>query len=380
MRAVRKRALLTAVAVGLLCLASGVLALGQRGIAEAAWADVDIASAGPLTHIFIGNNLSCQVAHTGDAVYEMFAPGSEQADCGTFLLYNDIAYGNFLGDEDFTPVSQTAVTGSGTSGDPYKVVTVVTAGATGITITETDSYVLGDEFYRTDVKVDNGTEASADVRIYRGADCYLGGSDLGYGFLDVSTKTVACTENPNNSPAGRVEMWTPITPASHYVEGYYGAVVDNVPNHTELPDTCDCNVHQDNGAMIDWNLTIPAGGNSTVSSYSAFSPTGSGLPIDTPTPGTPSPIRVRSATPTSTATSAATSTPVPATSTPMPADTPVPMAPTATTPGGGTGAGITGPNTGTGPGSGGLPFATLLAVLLFVAGAGAYALAYRMRD
>lgn len=380
MRAVRKRALLTAVAVGLLCLASGVVALGQRGIAEAAWADVDIASAGPLTHIFIGNNLSCQVAHTGDAVYEMFAPGSEQADCGTFLLYNDIAYGNFLGDEDFTPVSQTAVTGSGTSGDPYKVVTVVTAGATGITITETDSYVLGDEFYRTDVKVDNGTEASADVRIYRGADCYLGGSDLGYGFLDVSTKTVACTENPNNSPAGRVEMWTPITPASHYVEGYYGAVVDNVPNHTELPDTCDCNVHQDNGAMIDWNLTIPAGGNSTVSSYSAFSPTGSGLPIDTPTPGTPSPIRVRSATPTSTATSAATSTPVPATSTPMPADTPVPMAPTATTPGGGTGAGITGPNTGTGPGSGGLPFATLLAVLLFVAGAGAYALAYRMRD
>lgn len=375
---VRKRRWLSGAAIVLICLASGLLAVRESGMAEAAWADIDIASAGPLTHIFIGNNLSCQVAHTGDAVYEMYSPSSEQADCGTFLLYNGISYGNFLGDQDFTPVSQSAVTGSGTTGDPYKVVTVVDAGTSGIEITETDSYVLGDEFYRTDVQIHNANDVAADVRIYRGADCYLGGSDVGYGYADPSTKTVACTQNANNSPAGRVEMWTPITPASHYQEGYYGTVIGNVENHTELTDTCDCTTAEDNGAMIDWNLTVSAGGTSTVSSYSAFSPTGSGLPIGTPSAG--GPAIVRSATPTKTATPKATVTPPPATDTAVPVVTVAPAVPTATRAGGGTLGSITGPNTGSGPGGSTFPIITLLSALLFVAGIGASVAAYRVRE
>ena len=30
----------------------------------------DIASAGPLTHVYIGNELSCQISHVGDTSYE----------------------------------------------------------------------------------------------------------------------------------------------------------------------------------------------------------------------------------------------------------------------------------------------------------------------
>ena len=45
---------------------------------------------------------------------------------------------------------------------PYRVVTVVDAGSTGLRISQTDSYVVGDEFYRTRHRVSNST-GSADL-------------------------------------------------------------------------------------------------------------------------------------------------------------------------------------------------------------------------
>jgi hypothetical protein len=390
---------LPAVALGLICLGSATLAVRESHPAEAAWSAVDITSAGPLTDIFIGNNLSCQVAHTGDAVYEMYDPYEQEGDCGTWVLVGGTSYGVYWGDAELTPVSQSGVTGSGTSGSPYQVVTVADAGASGIRITETDSYVVGDEFYRTDVQVSNSGNAAADVRIYRGADCYLGGSDSGYGYADPVGKSVACTENQNNSPAGRVEMWTPITPASHYQQGHYSTVLSNVENHTELTDTCDCSTQEDNGAMIDWNVTVPAGGNTTVSSYSAFSPTGVGLPNQTPTAapttpaGGPTPCipgipesRCFNNPPAANATPKVTSTTVPeATATSAPATatsaaTVAPPQPTATQPGGGAAGVISAPNTGSGPGGSGLPMTALfVAALLLAGGVSASAAAYRLR-
>jgi hypothetical protein len=368
--------------VGVLALA--VVTVGQGRPAEAAWAVTDIASAGPLTHIFIGNNLSCQVAHTGDADYEMFPPGSQQGSCGTFVLVAGTSYGNVWGNTDLTPVSQSAVTGSGTSGSPYQLVTVADAGASGIRITQTDSYVLGNEYYRTDIQVQNMGNAPLDVRIYKGADCYLGGSDAGYGYADPATKTIACTENANNSPSGRVEMWTPITPASHYQEGGYYTVMSNVTNKTELTDTCDCATQEDNGAMIDWNINVGAGSSTTLSSYSAFSPTGAGLPIGTPTvastatprseptpciggivnsrcPSNPPVVKV-------TPTLEPTQTEAPAPSATAEPPTAVPPQPTATQPGGGTAGVISGPNTGTGPDGAQLRLGWLLLAAAVLAG------------
>src|ERR1019366_1088275 len=53
----------------------------------------DIASAGPLTDIWIGNDLSCQIAYAGDASNEFYPPSSAgPADCGTFLSYGGTLY------------------------------------------------------------------------------------------------------------------------------------------------------------------------------------------------------------------------------------------------------------------------------------------------
>ena len=47
---------------------------------------MDIASAGPLTHVWLGNELSCQVQHVTDGTtHEFFPPSVVPGDCGTFI-------------------------------------------------------------------------------------------------------------------------------------------------------------------------------------------------------------------------------------------------------------------------------------------------------
>jgi len=60
-----------------------------------------------------------------------------------------------------------------------------------MTIIETDSYVVGQESYRTDVKVTNTGSGAHDLILYRAADCYLQNSDTGFGRVDTSTGAVS---------------------------------------------------------------------------------------------------------------------------------------------------------------------------------------------
>ncbi len=46
---------------------------------------VDIHSAGPLTDIYIGNDLSCQVRSGGFSSTEFYPNASGPGDCGTFV-------------------------------------------------------------------------------------------------------------------------------------------------------------------------------------------------------------------------------------------------------------------------------------------------------
>ena len=394
-----KRYWLMALALFAVAIATPASLWFQTGTAGAVFAGQDITSAGPLTHIYVGQDMSCQVAHTGDVSFEMYSPGSQLGDCGTFVQVGGSVYGNgsFGSDFEFTFVSQSLVTGTGTSLDPYQVVTVGDAAATGVRVTETDTYVVGDEFYRTDVQVVNNGNSQLSVKIYRGADCYLGGSDTGFGYVDPVGKVVACTANANNSPPGRIEEWTPITPPDHYYEALCcSQVEDQVSSGLDLPDTCACNTSEDNGAALQWNRTLAAGGGATtVSHFTTFSPLGVGAPTPTPggptsTPGattstptsTSTPAKFKTYTPSATPTMARTSTPLPATSTPIPVPT-LPAQPAAppSQPGGGVAGSIRGPDTGTGDSASdpGVSAWLLGALALGVAGAGAVATGRRAR-
>ncbi|HEY6894286.1 MAG TPA: hypothetical protein VI258_08975, partial [Rhodanobacteraceae bacterium] len=172
----------------------------------------------------------------------------------------------------FTPVSQSGVTGAGTSASPYAVTTVVTVGGTGLSITQVDSYVVGQETYRTDVTVTNDGAAAVSAILFRAFDCYLGGSDSGYGVVNGTGP--GCSQNPNNVPAGRIEQIVPLNGGNNYYESGYDAVWTWIGTHAAFPNTCDCSTLEDNGSGISWNITIPPGGSVTRSNLTVFSPLG----------------------------------------------------------------------------------------------------------
>ena len=141
-------------------------------VAPAAWASptpfIDIHSAGPLSDIYIGNDLGCQVREGGFSSTEFFPNAAGPGDCGTFVdLNSDNVDGGLFG-PDFanhaggthttfsqgeTPFTASAgnqtLTGSGTAASPYQVTTTVTlTSPTGsmpghLQVTEVDSYVVG---------------------------------------------------------------------------------------------------------------------------------------------------------------------------------------------------------------------------------------------
>ena len=268
-------------AAALLALIGAPGAMAQNSLA-------DIQSAGPLTDIFIASNTQCQVAHTGEALFEFYSPSSQEGQCGTEVAVAGQLFG--LGGSSWTELPQSGVTGSGTSADPFKVTTTVHAldsssGSLLLTLVETDSYVVGTEFYRTDMTITNNTSTAQPVTLYHAADCYLQGSDSGYGFLDASNRSVACTQSPNNSPPNLVEEFSPLTPGNNYFEGdYYAAVYGTTSSQADYPNTCDCATLEDNGMGLNWDTTLAptgsAGQSQTFSMVSNFSPTGvTALPI-----------------------------------------------------------------------------------------------------
>src|SRR3954447_22195763 len=58
--------------------------------------------AGPLTRVIVGNELSCQVEHTGDTSLEFFPSGAVPGDCGTFVASGGTLYAPAFSTHDST--------------------------------------------------------------------------------------------------------------------------------------------------------------------------------------------------------------------------------------------------------------------------------------
>jgi hypothetical protein len=258
------------------------------------------APSGPLTQVAVGNELGCQAKHTGDTSLEFFPSTATPGDCGTFLATGGALFAPDLANHDrsaaglggatpFTASSQTPRTGSGTTADPFKVVTVVTAGSTGLRVTQVDTYVVGQESFRTDIAVTNGGGAAQSVVLYRAADCYLQNSDQGFGFTGPNG-AVGCSANANNTPPGRIIEWVPITGGATFLEGTFTEVWSAVSARTPFANQClRCTESRDNGAGISWSATIQPGQSAGFAHFTTFSPTGVAGPPRPPPTTTPSP-------------------------------------------------------------------------------------------
>jgi hypothetical protein len=265
----------TAAAAGMaLVLAVGVALVAPAGVA----ADEEITASGPLRLIRVSSDLGCQVTHAADQTPEFY--GGEVGSCGTFVAVGGTLYSptSIALGPTFTPVRQER-SGSGASGDPYRIETVVTLGDTGLTLTEIDSYVGGGEFYRTDVGLANASGDDLDVIVYRAGDCYLQNADVGFGSVDTRAGAVRCVAVADIAattpvPGPRIEEWVPLTPGSSYLQAGYSEVWAAVGAQQPFANTCRCDQLIDNGAGLSWSVTVPAGGSVTVSHLTNFSPTG----------------------------------------------------------------------------------------------------------
>jgi hypothetical protein len=277
----------TTASAAVLALAGAMLALALPLTARAAVPFKDISTSGPLTHVYVGNELSCQVAYAGDARFELYPPSAAPGDCGTMVAVGGALYTPDFSNHDgtatsslgartpFTPVSQSEVSGTGSAGRPFTVTTRVNVGATGLQITQVDTYVTGEEAYRTDVTLRNGGGGTVGGTLYRAGDCYLQESDVGFGFEDPTRKAVGCSANANNSPPGRIEQWYPITGGNQYMEGAFGGDVwTRIGSMQALTNTCRCAERLDNGAGLSWSFSLAAGRSATFAHYTVFSPRG----------------------------------------------------------------------------------------------------------
>jgi hypothetical protein len=245
-----------------------------------------IHTSGPLSSIDVEGNLDCQVLASGDTDPSFFG-GTEDGGCGTFLaltagqevpvagtLFGPTpAAASWEAKTEYEPLAQT-ITGKGTASEPYAVVTEVYADEPLASseqkvkvakLTETDSYVAGQESYETTIVVDN-LSASTLLKgtLYHVGDCFLADHDTGYGALNFpSTGSVDCTVTPNNSPPGRIMAFTPIATtgfpvsSAHHVESHWPTFWEDVkPNGEQLPDTTDATTNEDNGMGLSWPISL----------------------------------------------------------------------------------------------------------------------------
>ncbi|MFE6910919.1 Ig-like domain-containing protein [Streptomyces erythrochromogenes] len=264
-------------------LLTGVGAAALALVPATAHAD-PISSSGPLSEINISRQLNCSVRHALDTEPEWYAGTA----CGTFVALNGTLFGpasvpagGSAGPRTaYSEVSQTGPTGTGTSADPFKVVTVVNAG-TGVTLTQTDTYVVGQERYDTEVTVQNASGTAQSGNIYTGGDCYLQNSDEGYG--RVVGQSVLCSSTVE--PGGRVEGLLPRSAGSSYFEGVYDDVWARIGSQQPLPNTCDCSTFIDNGIALSWPVSVADGASTTYRWTTVFSPSGT-IPLVITDPAT----------------------------------------------------------------------------------------------
>jgi hypothetical protein len=240
--------------------AGGVLVLVLMAVllpAAPAMADVTITSTGPLTSIYLGESLACQV-DLGDGARQIF--GGVPGSCFTDLVATGLV-----------PSSQSAVTGGGTSpNDPFTVTTEMFNSA-GITLRRTDTYVTGDRFWTSEVTVINSSGAPLDDVLWHGLDCFVAGNDAGYGFFAAGTGAVYCAQNAGGGNIMLGLVPNPSSPPSRHYEGPFSGAFQ--PGPTGFGNTCSGDF-VDNGAGLSWQISVPNGSQVSRTFRTTFEPAG----------------------------------------------------------------------------------------------------------
>lgn len=255
-------------------------------------ADQSITSSGPIEYLTVGDDLACQVSYGQGGTFEFYPPNTAPGDCGTFVSVGGTLYAPSFELHDrtatgladasaLTPVNE-SFSGTGTSTDPYAIVTRVKAGESGVTLEQRTTYVTGQSSFRVDITARNETGDPKQIRVYWAGDCYASGSDIGYGFVRPEIRSIGCSQAPDNNPAGRTIQLLPLAAGSTGIEDRFYRVWERVAASDAFDGSCLCAQNVDNGVGLTWNTVLPSVTTRTFSLQVAFTEaTAPAAPADT---------------------------------------------------------------------------------------------------
>lgn len=224
---------------------------------------------GPLQHIWIGADGSANVRHASNGSYQFYPSTAVLGDFGTFLAVGGVLYAPDFAD---TNHGTTGTSGLGTYTAWYnrsqsnivttenglaRVITTLETANAALRLYQVDTYVSGQNCWRTDIVVQNLTTSSKSVVLYRGGDAYLNGSNNGYGAAKTDRGAVAVAAAANDSPPGNAIWLWPLVVGNYY-ENTAANLWDKISDQAALLDTIKTDLSHDTGMGLSWSLTIPA--------------------------------------------------------------------------------------------------------------------------
>ncbi len=211
-------------------------------MAASALADTATPLCGSPLNVYVGERGQLQAVRV-DAGSGIFFPSTDTVgDAGFFLafpsgypgdstarVYGFTGSAGPFGLDEYTPVSQPPVSGSGSAADPLKQVTTYSVIPT-LTVTQTTTYVNGSQEFRIRWEVHNNTGSPVKFKALAAADFFFQGDDAGTGIFTAGPpRFIGGTNLDSGSSGGFVEVTAPgLAPWSAYQALPYGGSPSDV--------------------------------------------------------------------------------------------------------------------------------------------------------
>jgi hypothetical protein len=290
----------------LVAAVAAALTLGAFAAASAPAATT--ALGGSPLNVYIGDRGQLQAFRAGETSGIYYAPSNLEGDAGFFLAIRpsgpvygfDGAAGPF-GLTDYTPVSQSAVTGAGTAASPLTLVTKYDAGAL-LHVTQTTTYVNATQQFTVRWDVVNTSGSAVRFKALAAADFFFEGSDRGTGiYTQGPPRFIGGTNADTGRSGGFAEVLGPpfnSQPWSAYQALAYGNDATEVWGKVEHASDADAASFDntvvgdqvDNAGGVEWDQYATTGlspGSTATFALTARSAVPSALQISPPNAGSP---------------------------------------------------------------------------------------------
>jgi hypothetical protein len=162
------------------------------------------------------------------------------------------------------------LSGNGTAANPWRVTTLFDLGDSDIQLMRNVRYINGELATRQNFEVRNTGTRTYTINLFHAADLKTAGVDSGYGMHHASTGGIG----GYNEARTFYQLFMPVTPGSRYKEGFWSDIWSAIGNtsgpgpgfnNSNQPDTL-----LDNGAGLQWTLTLPPMGRVAVADFHTF--------------------------------------------------------------------------------------------------------------